>query len=297
MKLLKRHILLLVFSMLIFHFLIAQPNLSIQQKQAIAFMDSVGELNQSSHWPNVKPASYSKNLRRNITQPLFLYAGNNTNFCGFAAMSYSCIGNFPLRYARFMVELYKKGESNFRQEYFNPSAAVKKEAGLLKFKGELDINMADQLWFLSLADHFKGYINFFNPNFHNGSEDKLWAATNFAKFNRMLRIIGDYEVQAVGSDLMRPGIKDIPKFLSQKMLENDQVFLYLNNTILHRKDHNKIKKRIPTHYVVLQKISENNGMVSLTYWDYGFKTLQQLPIKVVKKILFGITWCKKKSTT
>ena len=296
MKLFKKYILLFIFSVSLFHFLAAQP-LSFQQKQAIAFLNGVGDIKQSSYWPNVKPAAFLQNLRRNITQPLFVYAGNNTNFCGYAAMSFSCIGNFPLRYARFMVELYNKGESNFRDDYFNPSLAVKKEAGLLKFKGELDINPADQLWFLSLADHFKGYINFFSPNFHNGSEDKLWAATNFAKFNKMLRQIGNYDVHAVGSDLLRPSIKDIPKFLHQKMLENDQVFLYLNNTILHKKDHSKIRTRIPTHFVVLQNISENNGMVTLIYWDYGFKTLQQLPIKIVKKILFGVTWCKKKSTT
>ena len=106
----------------------------------------------------------------------------------------------------------------------------------------------------------------------------------------------DYDVHAIGSDLLRPSIKDIPKFLAQKIQENDQVYLYINNSILHKKDHSKIRARIPTHFVVLQTISENNGMVTLTYWDYGFKTLQQLPIKIVKKILFGVTWCKKKST-
>ena len=296
MKLLKKHILLFIFSLSLFHFLAAQP-LSLQQKQAIAFLSGVGDLKQSSNWPNVKPAAFFKNLRKNITQPLFVYAGNNTNFCGFAAISYTWIGNSPLNYAKFMVELYSKGESNLKDEYFNPSLAVKKEAGLLKFKGELDINQADQLLFLSLADHFKGYINFFSPNFHTGSEDKLWAATNFAKFNRMLKKIVGYNVHAVGSDLLRPSIKDIPKFLNKKIQENDEVFLYLNNSILHKKDHNKIRTRIPTHFVVLQNISENNGMVTLTYWDYGFKTLQQLPIKIVKKILFGVTWCKKKSTT
>ncbi len=268
-----------------------------QQKLAIDFLDSVGEIKQSIHWPRVKPDNLLQNLRRNITHPVFVYAGNNTNFCGYAALSYSLIGNFPNRYARFMVELYTKGKANFRETHFNPSSTVKKAAGSLRFKGELDINQADQLWFLSLADHFKGYVNWINLRFHPGDEDRFWAATNFAKFNRMLRKMCDYEVEAVGSDLLRPGIRDIPTFLSKKMAENDQVFLYLNNTILHKKDHNKIRKRIPTHYVALLSISESNGLINLTYWDYGFRTLQQLPLKTVKKILFGVVWCKKKSSS
>ena len=295
MKLLQKHIFLFIFSVSLFHFLAAQP-FSLQQKQAIAFLNSVGVIKQSNYWPNVKPAAFLQNLRSNITQPIFVYAGNNTNFCAYAAISYTWIGNSPLDYVRFMVDLYSKGNASLNGNNYNPSIAVKKEAGLLKFKGELDINPADQLLFLSFADYFKGYINFFNHNYHNGSEDKIWAGTNFAKFNRMLKKIMDYDVHAIGSDLLRPSIKDIPKFLAQKIQENDQVYLYINNSILHKKDHSKIRARIPTHFVVLQTISENNGMVTLTYWDYGFKTLQQLPIKIVKKILFGVTWCKKKST-
>jgi hypothetical protein len=296
MQLSAKYILPILFSFLLGIDVHAQA-IPGQQKQAIAYLDSVGEMQQSNYWPNVKPTNFIQNLRKNISQPLFVYAGNNTNFCGFAALSYSCIGHFPLRYARFMVELYKNGKADFRDVHFTPSANVKRAAGSLRYHGELDINHADQLWFLSLADHFKGYVNWINMNFDRGDEDKFWAATNFAKFNRMVRKMCNYDVHAVGSDLMRPGIKDIIVYLNKRLAENDQVFLYLNNTILHKKDHAKVRKRIPTHYVVLLNITESNGQVSLTYWDYGFKTLQQLPYKVVKKILFGVSWCKKKSDT
>jgi hypothetical protein len=82
-------------------------------------------------------------------------------------------------------------------------------------------------------------------------------------------------------------------FLTTKLSENHQVFLYLNNAILHKSNHNKVSYRLPTHYVVLMGITENEEMINLTYWDYGFKTLLQLPFEVFKDILFGVTWCKK----
>jgi hypothetical protein len=46
--------------------------------------------------------------------------------------------------------------------------------------------------------------------------------------------------------------------------------------------------------VVLFNIVENDGVINLTYWDYGCNTLRQLPTKVFNDILFGITWCNKK---
>jgi len=60
-----------------------------------------------------------------------------------------------------MIELYNNGHASFRNVKFNPSYKVKVAASLLEFKGILDINHADQLWYMSLADHFKGYLNIF----------------------------------------------------------------------------------------------------------------------------------------
>jgi len=274
---------------------VAQNNpLNAQQIQAIQYLDSVGDLKKSAYWQNIKPKLFLQNIRKNITKPVFIYAGNNTNFCGYAALSYSCISTYPLRYARFMVELYNNGEAHFRKVYFKPSIQVKQAAGLLKFKGELDINHADQMWYMSLADCFKGYVNIFNLNYTPGSEDKLWPATNFAKFNRMLRRICDYKVSAVGTDLFRPTFCDITYFLSDKLQKNHQVFLFLNNAVMHKGSHRKVTYRLPTHYVALQNITESNGMVNFTYWDYGFKTLRQMPLAEFKDILFGVTWCNKK---
>lgn len=269
-------------------------SLNPQQTQALKYIDSIGKVDSSIYWPNIKPKLFIQNVRKNIANPMFIYAGSNTNFCGYAALSYSCISTYPLRYAKFMVELYKNGKADFRNVHFNPSDKVKLASGQLRFKGELDINHADQMWYMSLADHFKGYINWLSLTYGPGKENILWPSTNFAKFNRMLRRICDYQVDAVGSDLIRPIFGDVIAFLNQKLLENHQVFLFLNNAILHKSNHNKIKFRFPTHYVVLLSITETEGMTNLIYWDYGFRTLLQLPTETFKDILFGVTWCTKK---
>jgi hypothetical protein len=274
---------------------IAQQSVSLnaQQIRALAYLDSVGKIDSSVYWPHIKPKRFIQNIRKNITSPTFIYAGSNTNFCSYAALSYSCISTYSLRYARFMIELYKNGKADFRKVHFNPSNKVKLASGQLRFKGELDINHADQMFYMSLADHFKGYINWLSLSYGPGKENVLWPSTNFAKFNRMLRRICDYKVDAVGSDLIRPIFSDVIAFLNQKLVENHQVFLFINNAILHKSNHNKVKFRFPTHYVVLFSITESAGITNLIYWDYGCKTLLQLPTETFKDILFGVTWCNK----
>ncbi len=285
---------LLILTCSTFCFLNAQNlQLNAEQKQAIAYIDSVENLNQSIYWPKVKPQSFIRNIRENVKNPLLLYAGSNTNFCGYAAMSYSCISNYPLHYVEFMMKLYINGVADFRDIQFTPSNNIKQTAGLLKFKGELDIHPADQIWFLTLADHFKGYLNWLFPKYHQDDENGFWASTNFAKFNRMIKKMCNYEVHSVGSDLIKPSIEDIPKFLNEKLASNHQVFIYLNNTVFHKKNHTAVKRRIPTHFIVLFSVTEIDDMINLVYWDYGFKTLRQISTTTFKDIVFGITWCKK----
>ncbi len=178
--------------------------LSKEQINAIAYLNLNLNIPQSDVWVNVKPEPFIKNIQKNIEEPLHIYAGSNTNFCSYAAISYSCISSDPLTYVMFMINLYNKGFANFRDVHINPSAEVKRSAGLLKFKGELDINVADQILYMALADRFKGYLNFFNHHYKPGAENSLWPAANYAKFNRMLRKLTNYHVEAIGSDLVRP---------------------------------------------------------------------------------------------
>ncbi len=177
--------------------------------QALAYLEKQNTLPVSKFWPNVDPVRFLENIKKNIEQPLTIYEGRSTNFCSYAALSYLPLHDDPLTYANFLVDLYKNGKAMYGKEYFEPSREIKLAAGTLSFKGELDIRPADQLWFLSLADHFKGYLNLLDKHYDAGNENTMWASVNFSKFNRMIRKLFNYQVDAVGSDLIRPGVRDM----------------------------------------------------------------------------------------
>ncbi len=262
------------------------------REEAIAFIENINELKPSPFWPHIKPALFLQNIKENIQQPLTLYEGTNTNFCGYAALSYLFMHDNLLGYAKLMLELYEHGKAKFSNVFFEPSQAIKNVAGSLRFKGALDIRPAEQMWFLCLADHFKGYLNFLNTHYDPGDENKFWASVTYGKFNRMLKRLFNYKVDAVGSDLIRPYINDVYEYLLNSMKKGTTV-LYLNNTIL-RKKYDRIKANIPSHYVVLLKIEkENDNLINIVYWDYGFRTLRQLTPSFLNKIIFGISQCIK----
>lgn len=258
------------------------------QKQAIAYLSQLKELKKSALWPNVPPALFLQNITGNITTPLSLYEGNNTNFCGYAALSYFALNEDPLTYVKFMVKLYEEGTAQYGKACFKPSAEVRQAAGTLKFKGILDIHPADQLWFLSLADHFKGYINFFDHHYNPGDENGFWASVNYAKFNRMIKTLFNFKGHARGSDLLRPHVGDLYTYIKEDM-ETGITVLYLNNAFLTKKKHNSIKPRTPTHYVILLGLERTNDLLTITYWDYGFRSVRQLSPAFFRKIVFGIS--------
>ncbi len=265
------------------------------REQAMRFIDSITEIPSSLYWQKVTPALFLKNLKLNIHQPLSMYPGTGTNFCGYGALIYLLIHDDPLGYVKFMLALYKDGKASMGRAVFEPGTQIKETAGNLKFKGVLDIRPAEQMLYLTLADHFKGYINLFNRHFDPGDENTFWASVNYAKFNRMLREMLNYKVNARGSDLVQPSVGNTYDYINRKMKEGT-VVLYLNNRILHKKKQEKIKLGIPTHFVILLNIIKTEDQVTLIYWDYGHKTLRQLKPEFLHKIVFGISQCIKKAT-
>ena len=215
------------------------------------------------------------------------YPGRSTNFCSYGALSYLVMEKDPLGYVKFMNELYDRGEATFNNNHFKPSKEVMNAAGTLKFKGVLDIRHAEQMWFLVLADKFKGYLNFFNKKFHEADENTFWAATNLAKYDRMINKMCGVHVKAVGSDLIKPWVKDVYSYL-EKRIDSNIVSLYINNRIIHKKNHDKIRFSIPTHFIILRQIRKEGNMVTLRYWDYGGETEMQITSRTLKKIIFGI---------
>ncbi len=263
------------------------------QQQAIAFIEKIDSLPASIYWPNVKPKLFLQNIKLNIYKPLSLYEGVSTNFCSYAALSYLLLHDNPLGYAKFMLHLYSDGTAVMGKVSFHPSNEIKQAAGALKFKGKLDIRPADQLWFLCLADHFKGYLNILDHHYNAGDEDRLWASVNYAKFNRMIRMLFNYKVEARGSDLIRPMKSDLYQCISYGM-KTGTMILYINNTFLYKKNHSVLKLGVPTHYIILQNISKIDNQITITYWDYGSRSLRQIAPSFLRKITFGISHCTKK---
>jgi hypothetical protein len=263
------------------------------REQALALLKTTKLPDSSALWPNIKGHLFIENLIANVNYPLKMYQGSNTNFCGYAAFSYLPLQDDPLKYTRFMLTLFTEGEAAWNGIVFHPSKEIHQAAGTLRFKGILDIRPGDQLWFLMLADHFRSYLNFFNRRFHPGSEDTFWAACNYGKFNRMIREMLGWQVEAHGSDLIRPHISDLFGYLT-KCLETGTTYLYVNNTYLHKKNHNKFRGSFPTHFIVLEKIIRLPGepdRVDIVYWDYGGRTLRQMDLRFLKRILFGVSHC------
>lgn len=261
---------------------------SSTRQQAIAFIDSIKQLDSSAYWPNIKPSLFLQNLKTSIYQPISIYPGNGTNFCGYGALTYLFLQDDPLGYAKLLLQLYKEGEARFGNASFTPSAAIKKEAGRLKYKGVLDIRPAEQMWYLCLADHYKGYLNIFNLRYNPGDEDRFWASVNYAKFNRMARGLLRYKVKAKGADWLHPNVGNMYEYISGQ-LTTGRVVLFINNRIVHKKNHVKIKLALPTHFIVVEKISKQDDLITLVYWDYGGKTLLQLSPSFLRRIIFGIT--------
>src|SRR5258708_33429351 len=104
-------------------------------EEALRLIGEVRKLDSSAHWPQVRPSLFLENLKLNIQSPLALYQGSNTNFCGYAALSYLPLHEDPLGYARFMLALYRDGRADWGKISFDPSPEVKQAAGTLRFKG------------------------------------------------------------------------------------------------------------------------------------------------------------------
>lgn len=265
-------------------------------KDALQYISNIKSLSKSIYWPNIDPAEFLKNIREDINTPLALYQGSNTNFCGYAALSYLPLNFDPLGHAKKLVRLFENGKVQYGEVLLEPSLAVRTAAGNLKFKGGLDIRPAEQMWFLSLADHFKSYLNFFNKRYDPGDENTFWAAVSYGKFNRMIKKLFNYNVHARGSDLRHPRVGDIYTYLSEQLQKDGTTIVFQNNVYLRKKNQSKIKPGYPTHFIVLLDIKKyENDLIDIIYWDYGFRTLRQVTPAILKKIVFGVSFVNKKN--
>ena len=258
------------------------------QERAFALLSDADTVTASSFWPNVKPSLFFANIRKNIQYPAKINQGKATNFCGYAAFTHILLKYQPDTYTRLIISFYRTGKADLYRRQVKPSQRVRESAGLLKRKGELDILHADQLWFLTMADTYKGYLNIFDHKYKIGDENTFWAATNYGKFNRMLREFGDYKVKEKGSDMIRPWKKDLFGYLAQQ-LDTGIVMMYINSKLTHPTKYSFFRLPAPTHFVVLYDLYREGDLIQIKYWDYGLKTEQVMTKKRLKKMTFGIS--------
>ncbi len=122
-------------------------------QEALDYLNNTPIPDSSVWWPNIRRGLFLENLKANLLSPWRLYQGTNTNFCGYAALTWLPLHDDPLTYVRFLMTLYIDGEATWGSIHFRPSREIYPAAGTLRFKGILDVRPADQLWFLILADH------------------------------------------------------------------------------------------------------------------------------------------------
>jgi hypothetical protein len=271
--------------------LIAQstpPNegLSSRQLKALELLTAMDTTQGSSYWPHIRPGEFFLNVRENIVYPEKIYQGHYTNFCGYAALSVILCREQPDSYTRSILELYARGETTLNGARIRPSDAIRSAAGNLQGKGKLNLNPADQLWLLCMPETYKGYMNL-DRRYQRGDENKSWAICTIGKFNRMVRTLVDADVASWGSDLVRPSGRADVSFMREQ-LSRGHLVLYVNSKYLHPSKFRIFVLRAPTHYIILYDIAEENGVVTVKYWDYGLKTVELMNPKRLKKMTFGI---------
>jgi len=264
------------------------PVLSTVQQRALAMLVGLDTTMSSPYWPKIKPSLFYANIRKNIIYPAKINQGKATNFCGYAAFTHILLKYQPETYTRIILSFYQTGKADLYKRTVKPSQRVRDAAGSLVRKGDLDILHAEQLWFLTMADTYKGYLNIFDHKYNIGDENTFWAATNFSKFNKMLKEFGDYKVKGRGSDMIRPWEKDIFGYLV-KQLDTGIVMMYINSKLTHPTKHSFFRLPAPTHFVVLYDLYREGDLIQIKYWDYGLKTEQIITKKRLKKMTFGIS--------
>lgn len=265
---------------------------SLNPAQLIALDLLSKEDTSASHalWPNIKPTYFYENIRKNILYPNKINQGNNTNFCSYAALTHLLVKYQPDNYTRMVLSLYHTGKATlYSKKIIEPSQKVREAIGMFRNHGELNILHADQLWFLTMADSFKGYLNLFDHKFKMGDENTFWAATNYKKFRKMLKEFGGYKIHAIGSDLMRPwkNKKNLYKYVVN-MADTGLVMMYINNKWMYPHKWVMFNIPAPTHFVVLYELTKADDMINIKYWDYGLKTEQMLTPKRFKKAIYGV---------
>jgi hypothetical protein len=256
--------------------------------EAMRLLAGIESLPPSKAWPEVAPHLFLNDLKDLIANPERVMQGKATNFCGYAATTYLLVLRQPDDFAIQMLRLYKHGETKFGKARLNPGRKLRLQVGTLHAHGQLDSLHAQQMWFMTLADHFKGYVNWLDNKYTRGDENRFWAGTNFAKFNRMTRVLTNQKIYSEGNDLIQSEqIANEEKL--KKLLQKGDVVLMTNNLIKKETKRSIFNPRLPAHFIVLKGIHIKNSQVLVEFWDYGTVKTREFSKRSWKKTIHGVT--------
>ncbi len=272
--------------------------------EALAEIPANGTLAQSTHFPNVDPNDFLDQLRARVAEGGHegTNQGDETNFCWAAAIAKHAYEKDPKGMAEAMINLYENGtfvydNNNGGMSVPEPSQAVKNAVGSNVFDNNQNedegktINELDQMLFMTLADHYKGYTNAdLNYDPHD-EENPLWSGGVLSKAVRVWREFG-FDVDVMGIDAVgwEPLTSKIT--LAKDALETSDVVLFVNSGAF--KDGSYLNV-FGTHYIhvsSIEQISDNDPMtidrIEVKYWDYGGVHTKQMYPEQFHRSVYGI---------
>lgn len=260
----------------------------VHRQKAIRLLAGIERLSPSKAWPEVNPTLFLRDLKDIITNPERVMQGRATNFCGYAATTYLLVLRQPEEFALQLLRLYKHGDTKFGRARLTPSRKIREQVGTLYAHAQLDSLHAQQMWFMTLADHFKGYVNWLDKTYTRGDENRFWAGTNFAKFNRMTRLLTDQKIYSEGNDLFLSEQYANEEKLRELLTKGD-VVLMTNSRIKKEPRFSFLKPRLPVHFIVLKEIKMKNHQVVVEFWDYGAVKTKVYSARSWKRAIHGVT--------
>lgn len=126
------------------------------------------------------------------------------------------------------------------------------------------INELDQMLFMTLADHYKGYTNV-DQNYDPGDEEGLWAGGVLAKAVKVWKDFG-FDIEVTGSDLGWASTGENKINAVREAMETKDVVLYVNSGKFKRDEG---INATATHYIHVESIKQVGNKYEITYWDYG----------------------------
>ena len=258
---------------------------NLARTEANQLLDEVTVLKPSPYWPAIDPQLFIQNLRTNINFPDSIHQGNFTNFCGYAVATYLYAQYDPLGYTQNMLDLYKHGQTRLKNtSTITPSAEVRLVAGSLRGKGILVKRPADQMWYLTLAASFRGFLNIFDRRFNRGDENGLWAAMERSKMDKLIKSMFVGKVHGKGKGPIISSRTHIGDDIMQELSQNGEVILYADKTF---KTKGKKRHYLPAHYLNIKTMEPRAGEYFIEYWDYGAVKTISLKKRVFERAARG----------